>query len=138
MNPLSILMALPQFLKGLFGTVDGITKAISNERIAVITATTEQDRIEAQERVNTLQMRRDVLIADASHSRIDMIMRVGFSLGPMSVLLKIFLWDKALGQWTSGHTDAMDPNLWRVVMIELGFYFLYTGATSVAKIMKSK
>ncbi len=33
--------------------------------------------------------------------------------------------DKALGQWTQGRTDALSPELWQVVMVVVGFYFLY-------------
>lgn len=36
---------------------------------------------------------------------------------PVIILLfKILVYDKALGQWTSGHTDPLDSNLWGVVM----------------------
>jgi hypothetical protein len=46
------------------------------------------------------------------------------------------IWDKALGDWTGGHTDALDPNLWQVIMATVGFYFLYEGAVNTARILK--
>src|ERR1039458_4114904 len=95
---LAMLGSIPSLITGMFGTINGITSAISNQKIAVINATTEQDRIQAQERVNTLQARRDVLIAEAgSGSRINLIMRVVLAIGPASILLKVFLWDKVIG-----------------------------------------
>lgn len=40
---------------------------------------------------------------------------------PVAILLaKIFVWDKVLG-W--GTTDALDANLWNVVMVIIGSYF---------------
>ena len=49
---LALFTALPSLISGLFGTVNGITNAIANEKIAAITATTDEARIAAQERVN--------------------------------------------------------------------------------------
>lgn len=134
----SAILAVPSLITGAFGTINSITKALSDEKLALISATTQKDQIASQERIATLTARRDVLIADAAHSNIDLWIRVAFSLGPVSVLLKIFLWDKALGQWTAGHTDSLDVNLWQVIMVEIGFYFLYTGTVTVAKIIKSR
>jgi hypothetical protein len=130
---LALFTALPSLISGLFGSINGITNAISNEKIAALTATTDQDRIAAQERVNSLSMQRDVLVADAAHSKLDLYIRSLIALGPMIVLLKIFAWDKAFGTWTGGRTDALDPNLWQVIMVVLGFYFVSATTTTVAQ-----
>ena len=130
---LALFTALPSLISGLFGTVNGITNAISNEKIAALTATTDQDRIAAQERVNSLSMQRDVLVADAAHSKLDLYIRSGIALGPMFYLLKIFIWDKVLASWTNGTTDPLDANLWQVIMVTLGFYFVAATTTTVAQ-----
>ena len=127
----SLLLGL---IPGLFNTITSITGAISNEKIALINATTEQERIRIQERINVLQSQRDVLVADAAHSNLDIWIRSGLAIGPMVYLLKIFIWDKVLNY---GSTDSLDANLWHVVMAVVGFYFLYSGAVSVARIIKS-
>lgn len=146
----AILTALPGLLKGMFGTIDNITNAISNEKIAGINATTDQERIASQERVSTLQMRRDVMIAEAG-SKTNMRIRAGLALGPLVLLLKIFIWDKVVGSFASCAgpsalhkigcetyiTDPLDPNLWQVVMVVLGFYFLSEGAIHVTKLWKA-
>jgi hypothetical protein len=124
----AILTALPSLISGLFGTVNGITNAIANEKIAAMTAKTDQERVAAQERVNSLSIQRDVLVADAAHSKLDLYMRSLIALGPACYLLKIFLWDKVLAAWNNGSTDPIDANLWNVVMVILGFYFLTTTA----------
>lgn len=119
-----------------FKTVDNITNAIANERIAALNATTDQERIAANERVATLQARRDVMIAEAGVSRANIWVRTFFAVPVIFVLWKLFIWDKALGDYTRGHTDPLSPELWQVIMIVIGFYFLYEGAIGVSRIVK--
>jgi hypothetical protein len=47
------------------------------------------------------------------------------------LLWKLIVYDKALGDWTHGHTDALDPNLWNVVM---AIVISYMGGRSAEKI----
>ena len=135
---LAFLMAIPGLLTGIFGTVNNITNAIANEKIASINATTQEEKIAADERVATLQQRRDVLIADAAHGNIDIWIRSGIAFGPTVYLLKIFIWDKVAQVWTHGSTDPLDPNLWQVVMVVLGFYFLSETSVKVARIVSAR
>lgn len=129
------------FLLGLipsaFSTINSITSAISNAKIAAINATTDQERIAAEAEVETLQARRDVLIADAAQSHVDIYIRSLIAIGPAVYLTKIFIWDKVLNAWTNGNTDPLDPNLWNVIMVVLGFYFLATASISISKILKA-
>jgi hypothetical protein len=134
----SLLTALPSLISGLFGSINGITNAISNEKIAAITAKTQEEQIAANERVATLQQQRDVLIADSAHSNLDLYIRSFIAIGPACYILKIFLWDKVLGAWTNGSTDPIDGNLWQVVMVILGFYFLSATSTTIARIFASR
>jgi hypothetical protein len=134
---LSIFSWLLSFLPSAFNAITAVTNAIADEKIAAINATTQQEAIASQERVVALQAQRDVLIADATHSQIDMWIRSAIALGPTGYLLKIFLYDKVFGYWTNGRTDVLSPELWQAVMVVLGFYFLYTGAMGVAKVFKA-
>jgi hypothetical protein len=118
---------------GLLTTVNGITNAIANERIALTNATTEQARISSQERINALVAQRDVLISDSSKSSVDIWMRFFIAVGPAAYLTKIFLYDKVMQSWTHGSTDPLDPNLWMVVTAVVGFYFLYSAASLFRK-----
>ncbi len=122
MNPLSWLGALPALISGLFTTINTVSNNLSNERINLQNATTDRERAEIQERISALQATRDVLIADAAKSKVDMWVRVGFAVGPLVYLNKIFLYDKVLGY---GSTDPLDPHLWYVVMVIIGFYFVH-------------
>ena len=150
MGFLSLIGGLPALISGMFGTINGITNAISNAKIAQINATTEEARIAAAEQVQTLQARRDVLIAEAgSGSRVNLWMRVALAIGPAAILLKVFLWDKVIGSFvgcsqapvgTCGKfvTDPLDANLWQVITIVLGFYFVSEVTLGVTRIVKSK
>jgi len=146
---LSLITAIPSILGQLFGTVNGITKAIADEKIAGINATTEQERIHSAERVQTLQAKRDLMIAEAGTSRLNIIVRSVIALGPATILTKLFIWDKVIGslvgcsqapRGTCGifTTDPLDVNQWQIVMIVVGFYFLYEGATAVTRMAKSR
>jgi hypothetical protein len=144
----AILTAIPSLLSGLFGTVNGITNAIANERLAQISAKTDQERIQSEERIRTLTARRDVMIAEASVSKLNIIMRTVIACGPASILLKIFLYDKVIGSLVGCAgpqpkgacptfvTDPLDDNLWRVVSIVVGFYFLAEMTSTAARIIK--
>lgn len=123
-------------LTGFSDAITNITKSIADAKIAAIRAATEEERIHANERASALEKRRDVLIAEAAVSKANIIMRCGFGIPVMFVLWKLFIWDKALGQWTGGSTDALSHELWGVVNMVLGFYFLYEGAVSITRLLR--
>lgn len=129
-------------IPGLFGTVNNITNAIANAKIAAINAKTEEERIQANENVTTLQMRRDVLMAEAG-SFMNRFIRGLLALGPTVYLGKIYIWDKVIGSYMgcgmtspthtfpicqSFNTDPLSDQLWYVVTATIAFYFLYEGA----------
>jgi hypothetical protein len=127
---MSWLLSLLGLAKPLLNTIDGITTAIANEKIAALNAVTDQQRVASQERINTLQAQRDVLIEDSKHSNLDVWMRTIIASGPAFILCKIFFYDE-LG---FGTTDIPNTsNLWNVIMVVLGFYFLATTATLFRK-----
>ena len=120
------------FLGSLINPLSKVATDIAKYKIAQTNATTEQEKIHAAEMVATLQARQAVLIAEASGpwGWVNPCMRFLIALGPMVVLNKIFIWDKALG-W--GSTDRLDDRLWNVIMVVLGFYFVSTIADRVFK-----
>ena len=124
-------------IPGLFKTVNGITNAIVNERINLAKSQTDADKIAAEEKIATLQAQRDVMVAESSRSSINAYIRAWIGGSVAFVLSKILVWDKALGDYTGGHTDSLDPNLWNVIMATIGFYFLYEGAVNATRIWKS-
>lgn len=144
----ALLTSIPGLISGLFGSINHITDAISNEKIAGLNARTQEEQIKSNERVRTLEARRDLMIAEAGTSRFNIYTRTLLALGPASVLLKIFLWDKVVGSFAgcSGFTppgtckmfltDALDANLWTVITAVVGFYFLTEAGMGIARIIK--
>ncbi len=123
---------------GALNPIEAITKSITSAYIERQKATTDIEKIAADERIRTLEQRRAVLVAEAPTSRLNQIVRAGFSVPPMLLLAKIYLWDKMLGEWTQGRTDALDDNLWKVIAATIGFYFLTEITLGAARILKRR
>jgi hypothetical protein len=105
-----------------FDPIARITDKIVDLQIKRADAKTEQERIAADERGRALEARRDVMMAEGAFSWLNPVMRFAIAVGPATYLLKIFIVDKVL---KLGTTDALDSNLWQVVIAVIGFYFLY-------------
>lgn len=134
-------------LLGFADPIEKITAAIVKARADGLNATTEQEKIASQERVSTLQARRDVMIAEAPVSRINIILRAGLALAVVIIVWKLLVWDKTIGsllgcsQAPAGTckiftTDPLDANQWWIVTVVIGFYFLYEGALGVTNRIK--
>lgn len=106
-----------------FKTINGITSAIANERLKKIQATTDQQKISSDERIKHLEAIRDVRLSKMENP-LTAIMMFGYGIGPLVLLTKIYIWDKAFGQWTGGHTDPLGTDLWWVITAQIGFYFI--------------
>jgi hypothetical protein len=128
-------MGLLSILVGAIDPISRIADSIAKTKIAAANATTDRERIAAEERGKALERRMAVLVAE-SGSRINAMMRAALASPVAFLLWKVFIWDKALGQWTAGRTEQLSPELWQVVMAVIGFYFLYEAATGIARIVK--
>jgi hypothetical protein len=91
---LSMILGL---IPGAFSTINGITSAISNQKIAAIKAKTEEERIHAEENVKVLQARRDVLLSAQAKSKFSVWVQNGFGVIALVILAKIGIWDKVIG-----------------------------------------
>lgn len=76
-----------------------------------------------------------LLIAEQGHWFTRSV-RPGIGWVILILLAKVLLYDKAFGQWTGGHTDALDSNLWNVVMVVIGSYFGAAAVERVSQIFK--
>lgn len=111
------------FLTAILPFVDPIariTDKIVDLRAKRLNAETEQKKIQADEDVAVLQARRDVLISE-SGSKINALIRIAFAFPCAVYINKLIIWDKVLG-W--GSTDNLSDNLWWIVMVVIGFYFV--------------
>ena len=116
------MMAILAVILKFFDPIARITDKIVDLQIKKADAKTEQERIAADERGKALEARRDVMVAEGAFSWLNPVMRFALAVGPAAFLLKVFIWDKVL---KLGTTDALDANLWQVVIAVIGFYFLY-------------
>lgn len=141
------LLDLISIIPNAFKTIDNITNAIANEKIAALNATTDQERIAANERVSTLQARRDLMIAESGVSKANILIRSVMALPVAIVIWKLLTWDKVIGslvgcsQAPAGTcgiftTDPLDDNQWKIIGVVTAFYFLYEGAIGVSRIIK--
>jgi hypothetical protein len=120
---LSWITSILGFGSGLFSTLQTISNNLSNEKIALINAKTDQERIASAEKIGALQAQQAVLVSDSQRSTIDLWVRSLLALGPTVYLLKIYIYDKVLAL---GTTDPLDGNLWWVTMVVVGFYFVHS------------
>lgn len=103
-------------------------EAKSNEEIAKINS-----------EMAAVSDRRAVLVAEAG-SRVNAIFRVVAAIGPITLLTKIFIWDKVVGSFrgcageagrvlehcVTHRTDVVSIELWAVITAVIAFYFLAT------------
>jgi|SRR5687768_11727882 len=132
-----MLFALLGLIPDVFKTVNGITAAISNERLKKIQATTDREKISADERIKHLEAIRDVRLKNTENPLTAMMM-FGYGVGPLIILSKIYIWDKTIGSFygcageagrhmagcETFKTDPLDPNLWWVITAQIAFYFV--------------
>lgn len=57
--------------------------------------------------------------------------RPGLALPVIIIMFKLLVWDKALGQWTGGHTDPLDAHMWSYVNTVV---IAYMGGRSLEKV----
>lgn len=92
-------------------------------------AETDTQRIAANERIKTLEARRDVMVAEAG-SPVNSFIRAGFALPFVIYNAKLVIWDKVLG-W--GTTDGLSNELFQIELACIGFYFLYDVAARLKR-----
>lgn len=120
-----LLQAIPVIGK-LFDTVSSVTNKLTDARIAARTAQSEDEKTAAAERVASLEARLGFMKAQQA-SPLGWLFNVVQALIGVAVALlvwKLLVYDKALGQWTSGHTDPLGEDLWDLMKLVLGFYFI--------------
>lgn len=111
-------------LTGLAGPIAQITGQLKDKQIAFRNADSADEKVRIQGEIEALHDRRAVLVAEAG-SRLNAIIRGAMAVPVVILLWKLLVYDKALGEWTHGHTDPLGADLWKVVAAVIAFYFLY-------------
>lgn len=115
---------------GLGESVTRITGQIADAKVQLAKAGNDRERIEGEERVKTLEARRDLQIAEAQHTNANIYARIGFAAPIIIVLWKILVWDQTL---RLGSTPDLGDDVWRLIYIVAGFYFLNEVASKFRK-----
>lgn len=93
---------------------------IADARVKVTDAKTEQERIAAQERLDILTARKDIIL-QSQKDKVERWIRVLWAVPFIVYTWKLVLWDKVLGL---GATDSLSPTLEYIMWTILGSYFL--------------
>lgn len=135
---LSIILG---FITGLAGPIASVVGKISDLQIAKVNAASNVEKAHIDAQIEEAHDRKAILIAEAGNRiacLINSVTRLVLTVGPASVLLKIFLWDKVVGSFygcagragnaikcATFNTDPLDTNLWYVILAVIAFYFSY-------------
>lgn len=124
--------ALLGVAKDFMGPLADVFRKIEDTKVQLAAAANEgeKNRLTAQlgalqVQAQNLQTQANLQAQESRVTRLNIWIRSWIAAGPAFLLTKIYVYDKALGQWTGGHTDSLDPHLWNVVMVVLGFYFIH-------------
>ncbi|MGZ3675737.1 MAG: hypothetical protein ACXVCO_15635 [Ktedonobacterales bacterium] len=117
-----------QILLGLIDPISKITGQLVDWQVKKQAALTDRAKIEADENIAKLQAQRDLMIAE-SKTPINAIGRCVLMFPFAFFLWKVMIWDFSLGL---GTTENPQPNLWTLLYLVFGFYFL----TDLSKLWK--
>lgn len=114
------MLAILGFLGGLVDPISKIAGKIADAKIAATVASTDKERIAAEERAKALEARQTVMVAE-TNTPFNSFIRACYALPPAIYLGKLFVWDKVL---KLGITDPLSPMMEAVLWTAVGFYFL--------------
>lgn len=102
------------------GAIKAIGGQINQAYQAKLNAQNDEQRIDADKRIATLEAQRDVLIAEQKNVLTRWI-RPAIAFPIVVYIWKLVVWDKVLGL---GTTDPLSDELWRLFWIVVGAYFI--------------
>jgi len=108
------------WLLQLINPITAITKQIGEARAALEKEQNTERRIQLEGEVAALNAQQSVLISTQQFF-LNRLMRFLIAFPIAFILWKLFIWDKALGL---GSTDSISQDLWDILKIVVGGYFL--------------
>lgn len=97
-----------------------LTTEIVDAKVKAIDAKTEQEKIAAQERVDTLNARKEIIL-QGQKDKAERWIRIIWAAPFIIYTWKLIVWDKIL---QFGTTDPLSPTLEYIMWTILGAYFL--------------
>jgi len=117
--------AILGFAKSLLSPLEHIFNKIETTKVQLAQADNEDERIRLTAKLGALQTKAQMLATESRYTRMNVYIRSAAASGPIFLVTKIMVWDKALGQWTHGHTDALSSHQWYIIYMVYGLYFLH-------------
>ena len=117
------------FLLSLINPLKTITQEIARYQIEKLKADTDEKRLEYDERIKTLESRKQIIL-QAQSDPVERWIRVLFAVPFIVYIWKLVIWDKVLGL---GVTDDLSDNLWYIMMTVLMGYFIDAGIKKVMR-----
>jgi hypothetical protein len=124
--------ALLGLAKDFVGPLSDIFKKIEDTKVQMALATNDAEKNRLAAQIQALEVQAQVLqtqanlqAEEAHGTRLNVMIRSWMAGSVAFLITKILVYDKALGQWTNGTTDALDSHLWYLVMVIVGFYFVH-------------
>lgn len=108
------------FLLSLINPFGQIVDKIADVKVRLAEEQNSQRRIALEEELAHLEARKDVIL-QAQSDPMERWVRIGFALPFILYIWKLVIYDKLLG-W--GATDDLSTNLWSILWIVLGGYFV--------------
>ncbi len=116
------------WLLKLINPIKAVTEELVRWKVAQQNAETEQKRIEADENIKALEVQRDILVSDQSNW-LTRCVRPLWAAPGIIYTWKVIVWDKVVkGNWSEGVTDPLGTELWGLVMLIAGSYFVFRGS----------
>lgn len=109
-----------KFLLSLINPLERISSDLKDAYTAKLNAGTDKERIAADERISTLEARKQIVLASSTNP----VGRWVCALYATPFIVynaKVIVWDKVLGL---GVTDNLSPDFWYISGIVLGGYFI--------------
>lgn len=104
----------------LGGGIASIGKQLTDAYALKLKAQNDHERLEADKLIATLEAQQAVLVSEQG-SWATRWVRPAFALPFVVYIWKLVIYDKVLGM---GATDNLSPELWQLMMVVFGAYFL--------------
>jgi hypothetical protein len=111
----------------LGGGLKQVTDALTNAYEKKLTAQTDQAKLEADQEIETLKAKRDVLVAEASRGGLQSWIRPLFAMPYVIYLWKVVAWDKvvcSMADVGGCSTDPLSTDLMTLGSIVVSGYFI--------------
>lgn len=111
------------------GPLSSLSDDLKEAYQSKLNAANDKERIAAEERISTLEARRNVILA-AQSDPYERWIRILWAFPFVAYTIKTVFWDKVLGL---GVTDNLSEDLWLMLYIILGGYFIDSAIKRIKK-----